>query len=138
MPCKTGYKSDAQRRLFHAKAKRGEISKKTVERRDKKSKGKDLPERVKESSMEPGDLTELEKRGQGPSWSHARASARAQGLHIPPGLDDDVKALQRIGRRRGAIIGALIGGLGAGGLYLGAHKLFSRKTGQEIEGQELA
>lgn len=41
------YKSDAQRRKFHAMAKRGEISKKTVEEYDKASKGKKLPERKK-------------------------------------------------------------------------------------------
>ncbi len=41
------YKSDAQRKLFHAKEERGEISKKTVEEFDKASKGKKLPERVK-------------------------------------------------------------------------------------------
>lgn len=40
------YKSDAQRRYFHAAEKRGEISKKTVDEYDKASKGKDLPEKV--------------------------------------------------------------------------------------------
>jgi hypothetical protein len=41
------YKSDAQRRKFHAMLKRGEIKRSTVEEYDKKSKGKKLPERVK-------------------------------------------------------------------------------------------
>ena len=41
------YKSDAQRRKFHAMANRGEISKKTVSEYDKATKGKKLPERVK-------------------------------------------------------------------------------------------
>jgi hypothetical protein len=40
------YKSQAQRRKFHAMAKRGEISKKTVAEFDRASKGKKLPERV--------------------------------------------------------------------------------------------
>jgi hypothetical protein len=40
------YKSDAQRRLFHAKLKRGEISPETVHEFDEASKGTDLPERV--------------------------------------------------------------------------------------------
>jgi len=40
------YRSDAQRRFFHAALKRREISKATVEEYDKASKGKDLPERV--------------------------------------------------------------------------------------------
>ena len=39
------YKSDAQRRKFHAMEKRGEISKKTVDHWDKESKGKSLPEK---------------------------------------------------------------------------------------------
>ena len=40
------YKSDAQRRKFHAMLKRGEISKETVDEWDEASKGKKLPERV--------------------------------------------------------------------------------------------
>lgn len=41
------YRSDAQRKKFHAMLKRGEISKETVDEWDKASKGKKLPERVK-------------------------------------------------------------------------------------------
>lgn len=41
------YKSDAQRRKFHAMAKRGEISRATVREYDRASKGKRLPERVR-------------------------------------------------------------------------------------------
>lgn len=41
------YKSDAQRRKFHAMESRGEISKKTVDEYDKASKGKKLPARAK-------------------------------------------------------------------------------------------
>jgi hypothetical protein len=44
------YKSQAQRRFFHAAEARGEISPKTVKEYDKASKGKDLPERVGKSS----------------------------------------------------------------------------------------
>lgn len=40
------YKSDAQRKYFHAAEERGEISKSTVDEFDKASKGKDLPEKV--------------------------------------------------------------------------------------------
>jgi hypothetical protein len=40
------YKSDAQRRKFHAMEQRGEVSKKTVKEYDQASKGKKLPERV--------------------------------------------------------------------------------------------
>lgn len=40
------YKSDAQRRKFHAMLKKGEISAKTVKEFDKASKGKKLPERI--------------------------------------------------------------------------------------------
>lgn len=43
------YKSNSQRKLFHAKEARGEISKKTVDEFDKASKGKKLPEHVKKS-----------------------------------------------------------------------------------------
>lgn len=50
------YKSDSQRRYFHAAEQRGEISKKTVNEFDKASKGKKLPEKVK-----PKDLDELKK-----------------------------------------------------------------------------
>jgi len=41
------YKSDAQRRKFHAMEKRGEISHKTVKEFDEASKGKKLPEKVR-------------------------------------------------------------------------------------------
>lgn len=40
------YKSDAQRRYFHAAAARGEIKQSTVEEFDKASKGKKLREYV--------------------------------------------------------------------------------------------
>jgi hypothetical protein len=40
------YKSDAQRRYFHAAEARGEISKETVSEFDQASKGKKLPEKV--------------------------------------------------------------------------------------------
>lgn len=41
------YKSDAQRRKFHALLEEGKISPKTVKEFDQASKGKKLPERVK-------------------------------------------------------------------------------------------
>lgn len=40
------YKSDAQRRYFHAALKRGEIKPSVVKEYDKESKGKDLPEKL--------------------------------------------------------------------------------------------
>ena len=40
------YKSDAQRKKFHAMLSRGEISKPTVDEYDRESKGKKLPARV--------------------------------------------------------------------------------------------
>ena len=40
------YKSDSQRRFFHAAENRGEISPKTVKEFDKASKGKSLPEKI--------------------------------------------------------------------------------------------
>ena len=41
------YKSDAQRRLFHAKEAKGDTSSKVVAENDKASKGKKPPEKVK-------------------------------------------------------------------------------------------
>lgn len=41
------YKSDAQRRKFHALLKEGKIKPEVVAEFDKASKGKNLPERVK-------------------------------------------------------------------------------------------
>lgn len=41
------YKSDAQRKKFHAMEARGEIDPKTVKEFDQASKGMKLPERVK-------------------------------------------------------------------------------------------
>lgn len=41
------YKSDSQRRYFHAAEERGDISHKTVNEFDQASKGKHLPEKVK-------------------------------------------------------------------------------------------
>lgn len=40
------YKSDAQRKKFHALLEQGKISKKTVDEFDAASKGKKLPERI--------------------------------------------------------------------------------------------
>lgn len=40
------YKSDSQRRYFHAAEERGEISKDTVHEFDEASMGKSLPEKV--------------------------------------------------------------------------------------------
>ena len=40
------YRSDAQRRKFHAMLSRGEISKKVVNEYDRASKGMHLPEKV--------------------------------------------------------------------------------------------
>lgn len=42
------YKSDAQRRLFHVLEKRGKIKSSTVKEFDEASKGKKLPEKVKQ------------------------------------------------------------------------------------------
>lgn len=41
------YKSDAQRKKFHAMEERGEMSSKVVKEFDKESKGKKLPKKVK-------------------------------------------------------------------------------------------
>ena len=41
------YKSDSQRKKFHAMLERGEISKAVVDEFDAASKGKKLPERAK-------------------------------------------------------------------------------------------
>lgn len=41
------YKSDRQRRYFHAAEARGDISSKTVNEFDQASKGKKLPEKAK-------------------------------------------------------------------------------------------
>lgn len=41
------YKSEAQRRKFHAMEARGEISSKTVKEFDEASKGKKLPKKAK-------------------------------------------------------------------------------------------
>ena len=42
------YKSDAQRKKFHAMEKRGEISHATVKHWDEANKGKKLPEHAKQ------------------------------------------------------------------------------------------
>lgn len=42
------YKSDSQRRFFHAAEARGEISSKVVSEFDQASKGKKLPEAIKD------------------------------------------------------------------------------------------
>lgn len=47
------YKSNAQRRFFHAAEARGEISSKTVKEYDRASKGKKLPEKIGKSSPWP-------------------------------------------------------------------------------------
>lgn len=65
------FKSEAQRRLFYAKAERGEIPKKTVKEWEEETpKNKKLPERVKKAisriaSMEkqiPAETTKVEEK----------------------------------------------------------------------------
>lgn len=53
------YKSEAQRKYFHAAAERGDISKKTVAEFDKASKGAKLPERV--APAKPKKFTSLQQ-----------------------------------------------------------------------------
>ena len=48
------YKSEAQRRKFHAMLQRGEISVQTVEEYDRASKGRRLPERVRKKKRKGG------------------------------------------------------------------------------------
>ncbi len=45
------YKSDSQRKYFHAAEARGEISSKVVSEFDQASKGLKLPEKVKKKSL---------------------------------------------------------------------------------------
>jgi hypothetical protein len=61
------YKSDAQRRKFHALLNRGEIKASTVKEFDTASKGKKLPERVKPKGPKKatGKTTARRKRGGG-------------------------------------------------------------------------
>ena len=54
------YKSNAQRKKFHAMEARGEISKKTVSEFDKASKGKKLPEHVENLKL--GDRSKARMR----------------------------------------------------------------------------
>lgn len=55
------YKSDAQRKFFHAAEDRGDISPKVVDEFDKASKGKQLPEHVKkQENMADGGVTDIE------------------------------------------------------------------------------
>jgi len=44
------YKSDAQRRFFHAAAERGEVPKSVVREYDRESRGKKLPEKAGEGN----------------------------------------------------------------------------------------
>lgn len=55
------YKSDAQRRYFHAAEERGDISHKTVHEFDEASKGKRLPEKVKHDAK--GGVVECPRCG---------------------------------------------------------------------------
>lgn len=55
------YVSNAQRRLFHAKEARGEISSATVDEFDQASKGMKLPERVGKKKL-PGHIDTKKKR----------------------------------------------------------------------------
>jgi hypothetical protein len=47
------YKSDAQRKLFHAKAAKGEIKPEVVDEFDQASKGMELPPKVKSKGGRP-------------------------------------------------------------------------------------
>jgi hypothetical protein len=49
------YKSDAQRRKFHAMLRRGEIPVQTVKEYDRASKGMHLPERVRRRKRKKGE-----------------------------------------------------------------------------------
>lgn len=56
------YKSDAQRRFFHAAQARGDISAKTVEEFDSASKGMKLPEKVKKGEALKNVMERTRKR----------------------------------------------------------------------------
>lgn len=82
------FKSQAQRRLFYAKARRGEISDETLKKWNEETpKGKKLPDRVKTASFDAGAAAALKKSIEsspppaGPvqklrEWSAERAIAR--------------------------------------------------------------
>lgn len=70
------YKSDAQRRYFHAAEDRGDISSKTVHEFDEASKGKKLPEKVKKKARG----GEVEKVGLGHARMHQRMLESAKKL----------------------------------------------------------
>ena len=108
------YVSDAQRRLFHAKANRGEISKATVHHWDEATKGKKLPEHVKKGAV--GSI----------STSTGLSSQR------PP---MDVSKLLRQTRpgRVGQALGATAGIAGAGLAAYGIHKLLQKAYGPKSE-----
>jgi hypothetical protein len=59
------FKSQAQRRLFFAKYRRGEISKKTLDEWQDETRGKKLPDRVKSASFEAGVEDGLQKSAGG-------------------------------------------------------------------------
>lgn len=63
------YKSDAQRRLFHAKLARGEMSATTVREFDAASKGRNLPERIGAARSK---ARPFGKRRQGHGQGHRR------------------------------------------------------------------
>ena len=55
------YKSEAQRKKFHAMLERGEISAKTVAEFDEASKGKKLPERLSSKKNPPRKITSVKQ-----------------------------------------------------------------------------
>ena len=94
------YVSDAQRRLFHAKANRGEISKATVHHWDEATKGKKLPEHVKKAFLSPALLRLLSTAGTGAvvgGTTGALTSDKGHGFE---------------GALRGGLMGGAMGGVG--------------------------
>jgi hypothetical protein len=98
------YKSDAQRRYFHAAEARGEIKKKTVHEFDEASKGRDLPEHV--------------EKWEGGYAYGGKAQSQPQDSDknkIQPGDSDDVKQQKAAAQASESAGNALVGMFSDGG-----------------------
>ena len=125
------YVSDAQRRLFHAKANRGEISKATVHHWDEATKGKKLPERVKKGAV--GDVSSSTGFSSTGFSSTGVPHQIYSGRWIP--AVEGVKSVLRTPQppaRIGAL-GAATGIAGAGLAAFGIHKLLQKIYGSKGE-----
>lgn len=125
------FKSESQRRFFHAAEQRGDLPKGTAAKWEEHTKNKQLPEKVMEkSAFEIG----FEKKAFAPLMAMGRLGKSVSGFmaakapNAPKFFQKPMQAVTNFGKGNTVGLGAATlgaGALGVGGLALGAKKMLT-------------